>query len=114
MWGGVGGLQGCDPGGQRCSGGQELISSSSPLPEPPDGRWENLDIKDVIEGWNLPICLCKVEVEVGKEEGDKGKCYCLGKIKISWELEGRVEGFYMDHTSGLKRAYQPLLFLLIA
>ena len=36
MWGGGGGLPGCDPGGLRCSAGQEVTGPSSPLPEPPD------------------------------------------------------------------------------
>ena len=69
-----------------------------------------MDIRDLIEGWNLPICLCKVEVEeveVGKEEGDESKCYCLGQIKISWELECSVEGFFMDPISGLPASALP-------
>ena len=50
---------------------------------------------------------------ISKEGGDEEKCYCQGQIKISWELEGIVEGFYKEPTSGLKRAYQPLLSLLL-
>ena len=34
MWGGGGGLPGCDPGGLRCSVSQQLTGSSFPLPEP--------------------------------------------------------------------------------
>ena len=75
MWGG-GGLPECDPGGQRCSLGQELTDLSSLQPEPPDGK-RMLDIKEVLEGWNLPICLCDVE-----EDKDEEGCYYQGKINI--------------------------------
>ena len=93
MWGGGGGLSGCDPGGQRCSGGQELTSSSSLLP---DGRrWENVDIRDIIEGWNLPICLCMVEeeeVDVGRKRVMRKSATVRGRLRSSGSLKAGLKG----------------------
>ena len=62
-----------------------------------------MDIRDnIIEGWNLPICLCDIEADKD-EEG----CYCEGKIRISCDLDVEVVGFYMDQFSVNKRAFLP-------
>ena len=53
-----------------------------------------MDIREVLEGWNLPICFCDME-----EDRDEEGCYCQGKIHISWNLDVGVVGFYMDSSS---------------
>ena len=60
----------CRPGAYRL-----ILSSARASPD--EKGIGVLDIRKILESWNLPICLCDVE-EYEDEEG----CCCQGKINI--------------------------------